>query len=70
MMFCDFLEASRDSGESSKRPFGGSGLVVLYVVLFRFNIDSSSAASSARFSMILSASVIFGVKKSTAKSFN
>ena len=55
VMFCDFLDdpESGESGDSSKRPFGGSGLAVLYVVLFRLSIESSSAASRARFSIMV-----------------
>ena len=59
MMFWDFFDSSDDSGEGSNKPFGGSGLAVLYVVLFRLSIESSSAARRARFSTILSTSVIF-----------
>ena len=60
MMFCDFFEPKGESGDSSNSPFGGSGLAVLYVVLFKLSIDSSRAARRARLSpiILLSTSVI------------
>lgn len=66
-MFCDFFDdpASGDSGDSSKSPFGGSGLAVLYVVLFRLSIESSSAANRARFSMMVDISLYDGGETET-----